>query len=95
MVFAQTPSDVANYLTAAINLGALGILGWFLLRVNPQCARDREEAKLNELRLLVSVFMGKGESQEALASKLDVKIEQVDTAALAARGRPASLPRGK
>lgn len=87
MVFAQTATEVANYLTAAINLGALGILGWFFLKTNPQCIRDREEAKLAELRLLASIFLGKADAAELQASKLDVKIENVETAAAASRKR--------
>ncbi len=54
-VFAQVnplpiPDDVRGWVGIILNLGALGILGYYLLRVQPQAMKDAAAAQSAELR---------------------------------------------
>jgi len=47
------PSQPASALSWVIQAGALGLLAWYFLRVEPQQRREEREARREELELLL------------------------------------------
>lgn len=77
MFFAQVGPDVIGWVTAAINLGALGILGFYFLRVEPAIRRADHIARMDELRLISSVFRENAEGFDQVSDKLTAEIEKL------------------
>ncbi len=57
------PSAPAGVFAWLVQLGALGLLSWYFLRVEPQQRREEREARQRELEMLLKWREGPGDSK--------------------------------
>lgn len=77
MLFAQAGPEVIGWVTAAINLGALGILGVYFLRVQPQVAREDHAARLEELQMIANMLGVQEQGFKERVGKITAAIEEL------------------
>jgi len=74
ILFAQV-TEATSWVQVFLQLGSLGILGYFLLKVQPECARSDRTARMEEIRLLVSVFAGERSSFAERAEGIEAEMK--------------------
>lgn len=77
MLFAQASGDITAWVTTAINLGALGILGFYFLKVEPAVRRADHIHRMDELRLIAKVFSDNKEAYDAIEKTLTEQITEL------------------
>ena len=65
----------AAWITALCNVGALGVLAWYFLRVQPKMLADKDEVQMKNVASVVGMHLTSVVASEKRDERLSAKIE--------------------
>ncbi len=70
-------TESSSWLQTVIQIGSLGVLAYYFLFVQPEIARYDRAARMDEIRLLISIFAGERSSFEERADGIEKELKSL------------------